>query len=74
LLEPLTADRLGRLPRELIEELLEATLNGNKRLLDEMIIQVRDGEDPVVAHALREMADKYDYEALTRLLERVCRR
>jgi hypothetical protein len=74
LLEVLSADRLGRLPPELIEKLRNATLDGNKRLLDQMIVKVRDNEDAGAAHALQDLADKYDYEALTRLLEQACRR
>jgi CheY-like chemotaxis protein len=73
-LDALTADRLGRLPPELIEELLDATLSGNKRLLDERIVKVRDAEDARTAHALQELADNYDYEALAHLLEQACPR
>ena len=69
---PLTSDKLARLPLELIDELRDATANGNKRLLDQLILKV--GETEVVcARALQELADKYEYDALTRLLEEACR-
>ncbi len=69
----LSAERLGQLPRELIEELRNATLGGNKRLLDKLILKVRETED-TTAHDLQELADKYEYDTLTRLLEEACHR
>ena len=69
-----SADRLGQLPLELVEELRNATLTGNKRLLDKLILKVRETEDAGSAHALKELADKYEYDALTQLLEAACRR
>jgi PAS domain S-box-containing protein len=68
-----SAERLGHLPLELVEELRDATLTGNKRLLDKLILKVRETEDAGSAHALQELADKYDYDALTRLLAETCR-
>ena len=65
----LSAERLGRLAPDLAEALSEATLKGNKRRLDELIGQVPDSD---CAHALQELANKYDYDTLTRLLEDVC--
>ncbi len=64
------AERLGPLPRELVEELRNATLSGNKRLLDKLILKAPESS----AHALQELADRYEYDALTRLLEEACRR
>jgi CheY-like chemotaxis protein len=72
--EALSAERLGRLPLELREELRTATLSGNKKLLDKLILRVRETEDAGSAHALQELADNYEYDALTRLLEQACRR
>ncbi len=72
--EALSAERLGRLPRELIEDLRNATLSGNKRLLDKLIFKVRETEDAESAQALQSLADKYEYDALTRSLEEACRR
>jgi PAS domain S-box-containing protein len=71
---PLTAERLGQLPRELVEELRDATLSGNKRLLDKLILKVPETGNAESAHALQELADRYEYDALTRLLEEACRR
>jgi PAS domain S-box-containing protein len=65
-----TADRLARLPRELIQEIRQATSRGNKKLLDELIRKVKE---PQSAALLQRLADKYDYDALTRLLEEACR-
>jgi DNA-binding response OmpR family regulator len=70
----LSADGLGKLPRALVEELRNATLNGDKTLLDKLILQVRQAEDAGSANALQELADKYEYDALTRLLEEAWRR
>jgi protein-histidine pros-kinase len=66
----LSAERLGRLAPDLAEELREATLKGNKRRLDELIRRVPDAD---CARALQELANKYDYDTLTHLLEDVCR-
>jgi hypothetical protein len=49
-------------------------LSGNKRRLDKLILQVRETADDGSARALQELADKYEYDALTRLLEEACRR
>ncbi len=68
------AASLVPLPRELVEEIRHATLSGNKRLLDQLILKVRDTEDAGSANALQELAGKYEYDALMRLLEEVCRR
>jgi FixJ family two-component response regulator len=65
----LSAERLGQLPRELVEELRNATLSGNKKLLDKLILKAPEAE----SHALQALADRYDYDALTRLLEAACR-
>ena len=61
----------GELP---INELRDATLQGNKRRLDELILKVSEIDEAGCAHALRELADKYEYDALTRLLAEACRR
>jgi PAS domain S-box-containing protein len=72
-LAALGASRLGRLPRELIEELQRATASGSKRRLDELILRVRETEDSASAQALQQLADKYEYDALTLLLEEASR-
>jgi len=65
----LSAEQLGQLPRQLIEELRNATLNGNKKRLDQLILEVRETEAARFAQALQALADKYEYDALTHLLE-----
>jgi DNA-binding response OmpR family regulator len=70
----LSAERLGQLPLQLLEELRIATLGGKKRHLDELIHKVRETEDVGSAEALQELADRYQYDALTQLLEQACRR
>jgi two-component system sensor histidine kinase/response regulator len=66
------ASKLEQLPQKLIEELGNATSSGNKKLLDELILKVHESGSAESAHALQELADKYEYDALTRLLEAVC--
>ena len=68
----LSAGGLGKLPRELVEKLRNATLSGNKKLLDKLILKVSKAGDAEAACALQELADKYEYDALTRLLEESC--
>jgi PAS domain S-box-containing protein len=70
----LKAENLGHLPKQLVEELRSATLSGNKGLLDTLIVKVRETDDAGSASALQELADKYEYDDLTRLLEEVGRR
>jgi hypothetical protein len=65
----LSAATLGQLPVELIEEPRTATSRSNKRRLDEVILKVGETGDAGSAQALQELADRYDYDALTRLLE-----
>jgi PAS domain S-box-containing protein len=69
----LSAEGLRQLPWELVEELRNATLSGNKKLLDKLILQVPEIGNAESAHALQELADGYEYDALTRLLEEACR-
>jgi CheY-like chemotaxis protein len=73
-LAALSADWLAKVPLELVEELRSATSKGNKELLDDLIRKVRAAEDAGSANALQELADKYEYDVLTRLLEEACRR
>jgi PAS domain S-box-containing protein len=59
---------LTQLPSDLVEQLRNATSDGDKKLLDKLIRQVREREPAGSADALQELADKYDYDALTILL------
>jgi PAS domain S-box-containing protein len=68
-----SAELLKKLPPDLVEQLREATLSGNKKLLDELIVKVSETVDPESAHSLQALADRYEYDALTRLLEESCR-
>ncbi|HXJ42547.1 MAG TPA: PAS domain S-box protein, partial [Bryobacteraceae bacterium] len=72
--EALSSKRFEQIPRELVDEMRNATLSGNKRLLDKLILKVSETEDAEFARALQELADKYEYDALTRLLEQAYRR
>jgi len=62
-----------QLPRELIEQLRDATSNGDKRLLNKLIARVDQGKDFEFARDLQRLADRYEYDTLTRLLEEACR-
>ena len=70
----LSPERLGQLPPELVTELRNATLSGSKRRLDALILRVRETGDADSAQGLEELANRYDYDALTRLLEEACQR
>jgi CheY-like chemotaxis protein len=71
--EVLGVEQLGQLPLDLVIELRDATLSGNKRLLDKLILKVRGTADGT-AQSLQDLADKYEYDALTQLLEEACQR
>jgi PAS domain S-box-containing protein len=70
----LSGENLGQLPRNLIQEIRNATLKGNKKLLDRSILKVIGAGDTESARALQALADKYEYDTLTRLLEEACSR
>jgi CheY-like chemotaxis protein len=74
----LSAERLARLPLRLLEELRDATLSGDKKMLNKLIQQVRDLENSnsmqALANALSDLADKYQYDTLMRVLEEACQR
>ncbi|HTA45232.1 MAG TPA: response regulator [Bryobacteraceae bacterium] len=58
---------LSGLPDELVEGMRTAIQDGQKGRLDELIAVVADRYPPCAA-ALRELADNYEYDALTNLL------
>ena len=71
----LHAGKLKQLPISVVEELRQATLNGNKRKLDQLIGKVRESSaDAESANALQQLADRYDYDVLTHFLEEACQR
>jgi PAS domain S-box-containing protein len=69
-----TAESLGKFPLELIHQLQKAIVVGNKKLLDNLIDRVRETEDAGSARGLQALADSYEYDTLTRLLEEAGRR
>jgi PAS domain S-box-containing protein len=65
------AEGLRQLPAALVEELRNATFSGNVKRLNALIADVRDTAYGASAGALQELADKYDYDALTLLLAEI---
>ncbi len=59
---------LKQLPPELIEALRNATVDGDKKLLNSLIASIDQTEDAEFARDLQNLADRYEYDALTRLL------
>ena len=70
----LAADCLQRMPADLVLQLREATLEGNKRRLDQLLRHVKAREPGRAAQELQNLADKYEYDVLTRLVEEACSR
>jgi PAS domain S-box-containing protein len=70
----LSVERLGQLPQELIEGLRDAVLRGNRNIMNKLILKVRAMGHVESADALQELAENYEYDALTRSLEEACRR
>ena len=68
----LSVEGLRQLPPELVEQLRHATLSGNKNLMDRLILAVGETGQAGAAPGLQELADKYEYDVLTRLLEEAC--
>jgi hypothetical protein len=56
-----------------VGKIRDATLDGNKRVLNELIQEVGAAGEARCAHALQQLADKYEYDTITRLLEEACR-
>jgi PAS domain S-box-containing protein len=73
-LTALNAGMLAQLPALLAEELREATLSGNRRILNQLILRVRASDAGASADAIKELVDKYEYDTLTRVLEEAIRR
>jgi PAS domain S-box-containing protein len=61
-------DLLQQLPPELIGDLQLAIQTGDKSRIDRLIEDVGE-RDAVVSQALKDLADRYEYDALTHLLE-----
>jgi hypothetical protein len=69
----LVPELLVELPAELMDQLRHAVLEGDKSRLDQLIQRVAE-RDKGAAQALKELADKYEYDALTSLLEETNRK
>jgi CheY-like chemotaxis protein len=69
----LSAEGLRKVPRHLLEKLHQATLKGNKRLMDTLILEIGDQGSAECTEALRRLIDSYDYDHLARSLEEACR-
>jgi two-component system, sensor histidine kinase and response regulator len=67
----LTPERLGQLPRKLVADIRNAMLAGNTKLLNKLIREAGESEDAGFVSSLQALADKFEYVALTRLLEEV---
>jgi len=59
---------LGRLPTNLIKQLQHAVLNGDTDGLEQLIQKIGEHDTPA-SQALKELADKYEYDRLTSLLQ-----
>jgi signal transduction histidine kinase/response regulator RpfG family c-di-GMP phosphodiesterase len=66
------ATKLTGLPTELLQQLLIAIQDGEKDRLDELIAIVAN-QDSQSAGALKDLADKYEYDTLTNLLAEASR-
>jgi signal transduction histidine kinase/DNA-binding NarL/FixJ family response regulator len=66
----LDAEPSAALPQELVDELGQAVRNGEKDRLDELIRNIT-GRDASFGRTLQQLAEQYDYDALTQLLEEV---
>jgi signal transduction histidine kinase/FixJ family two-component response regulator len=69
----LRADRLKLLPSALIDQLRRATLDGDKNCLDKLIAKIREQGDAESANGIQKLADRYEYDSLTEVLEASCR-
>jgi signal transduction histidine kinase/CheY-like chemotaxis protein len=68
----LSAEQLTELPSDLIRKLHEATLSGDKVLLNRLIDNLEELRHNDCARGLRELADGYQYRRLIDLLEQAC--
>ena len=67
--EPLTAESLAALPKDMVEAMSQAVAEGDMARLTELIGHA-EKVDSVVARGLRVLADRYDYEKLRQWLEK----
>jgi PAS domain S-box-containing protein len=62
----------GGLPLDLIPCMREAIVHGDKARLDGLILTIEERGDARSAKALRELADRYQYDRLIEWLEKAC--
>jgi two-component system sensor histidine kinase/response regulator len=65
-------DRLRNLPADLIGQLAEAALNGEKAVINQLIQMAEERIGEPSALVLRGLADAYQYDRLIQLLENAC--
>ena len=65
--DAVSEEALARLPEKLRVAMREATVNGDTVRLNQLLQQVAVG-DAGLAQSLRQLADRYDHDTLTRLL------
>lgn len=64
-----TLEQWSSLPADLIQRLRRATRDGDKELLDELILLIKAHGAAECATALQELADAYQYDRLLQVLE-----
>lgn len=69
LAEAISAEQLMPIPSQWMEELLDATVEGKKKEMDAVLLKVRETYDASLATRLQDLADRYEYDTLTRILE-----
>jgi CheY-like chemotaxis protein len=72
-LSALSPESLTQIPHELLEQLRHATLTGNKKLLDQLVVRVRETGAAESAEGLQDLVSRYNYDTLMGLLEETCR-
>jgi PAS domain S-box-containing protein len=72
--EALSSEKLGLLSLELLNQLRHAILSGDKKGLDQLIREIGETVDFEMMKVLQGLANNYDYDALTRLLDAASRR
>jgi PAS domain S-box-containing protein len=70
-LTPLTPEQMRHIPAEIIEQLHDATISGDKARLDDLILTIKDRGATQSAVALQELANSYEYDRLIDLLDKV---
>jgi PAS domain S-box-containing protein len=67
-------NHLKDLPADLVGQLAEAALNGQKAAISQLLPMVEERIGEQSARALQQLADEYQYDKLMQLLERACPR